>query len=87
MTIQFSVGKCKTRAAHSAKPKSRVKLNLEKIKKHFHVTVETPILLMLNINNIEIIVHSYGEILFKSGDDFDFMEETARKIYEAGEEK
>jgi len=84
MKIKFSLAKCKTKAAFSAKLKNKKKLNLAKIKKKYEVLLETPILLVIKINNIEIIVHSYGELMFKKCNDTEWMEKTAEEIYEVG---
>ena len=46
MSIRFSLGKCKSRAGFSAKLQQQGKLNLDTIKKHFKVLLETPILLV-----------------------------------------
>ncbi len=84
----FSLGKCKTKATYSAKlnqtgaqPK---KLDLLKIKQHFEVLLETPILLVIKLAGVEIIVHGYGELLFKDCEDFPLMEKLAEKIYAVG---
>ena len=80
----FTVGKCKTRAACSAKPLGRVKLNLAKIKKEFEVLVDTPVALVVKEEGIEIIVHSYGELIFKSFYDEEKIKKIAEKIYRVG---
>lgn len=80
----FSLGKCKTRAGYSAQLKKKQKLDLNKIKKKFEVILETPILLVVREEGIEIIVHGYGELLFKKGDDVSLMEGIARRIYSVG---
>ncbi len=87
MAIKFSFGKCKTRAGYSSKLQQKGRLNLKKVAKMFEVVMETPILLVIKAEEIEIIVHSYGELLFKDCDDAELMESVARKIYECGFEK
>jgi len=84
MKVKFSLGKCKTRAAYSAKLNQKGKLNLDKLKKKYETILETPILLLVKINGIEIIIHSHGELIFKSGNDLEWMEKTAEDIYETG---
>lgn len=84
MVPVFSLGKCKTRAGYSAKLKKKQKLELTEIKKQFEVILETPILLVVREEGLEIIVHGYGELLFKKGDDVSLMEKIAKKIYSAG---
>ena len=85
--IKFSLAKCKTKAAHSAKLLQKGKLDLSKIKKKFEIIMETPILLVVKTEAGETIVHSHGEILFKKCTDMELMESIAKKIYETGLEK
>ncbi len=81
---KFILGKCKTKATYSAKLKKQNKLNLKKIKEKFEVILETPILLVLKIETVEIIVHQHGEILFKKCEDLELMEQMAEDIYSVG---
>jgi len=81
---EFSIEKCKTKAAYSAKLKKQQHLDLQKIKNKFEVLLETPILLVIKEQEVEIIVHGYGELLFKNGDDVDLMRKIAERIYEVG---
>ena len=82
MSIRFSLGKCKSRAGFSAKLQQQGKLNLDTIKKQFRVLLETPILLVVEVEGMEILVHKYGELLFKNGTDIMLMETVAKEIYE-----
>ena len=84
--VNFTFGKCKTRAGFSAKLLQKGRLNLQKIKEQFEVLLETPILLVIREHGLEVIVHQYGELLFKNGkqEEFAKMEEIVKKIYEKG---
>ena len=82
--FKFSVEKCKTKAAYSAKLKKQQQLNLQRIRKEFETILETPILLVLKIQGVEVIVHGYGELLFKKCEDVDLMRKIAEMVYEAG---
>lgn len=84
MIPPFSIGKCKTKATYSATLKNPQKLNLANIKQRFEVLLETPVLVVIKEQGIEIIVHGYGELLFKNCEEMDLMEKIARKVYEAG---
>ena len=86
MMIHFTLEKCKTRAGYSAKLPSSRKLNLVKIKKEFETILETPILLVIQEQGMEIVVHSYGELLFKNSkeEDLEKMRKVAEKIYDLG---
>ena len=79
----FTVQKCKTRKGWSAKPKRNIKLNLNDIKKKFKVVLDTPILLVINYEG-EIVIHDYGELLFKDLKDEKRIKELSDEIYRAG---
>ncbi len=82
--IDFTLEKCKTKAAYSAKLKKQQQLDLQKIKRKFETVLETPILLVLLVEGIEIVVHGYGELLFKKSQDVDLMKRIAEEIYGTG---
>ena len=84
MNPDFILAKCKTKAAFSAKLKHPRKLNLPKIKQHFDTILETPVLLVIREEGVEIIVHGYGELLFKNCTDTELMEKIAGKVYAVG---
>ena len=79
--IKFSLAKCKTKAAYSAKLMQKGKIDLKKVVEKFEVVMETPILLVIKTETGEVIVHSHGEILFKKCTDTELMEKIAEKIY------
>ena len=81
--VEFSVEKCKTKAAISVKPVRRTKLDLGKIRKNFKVVLDTSLLLVIKEGD-EIIVHGYGDLLFKTWTDKDKITRIAKKIYEVG---
>lgn len=89
MTTPFTFGKCKTRAGYSAKLTKQGKLDLKKIRESFETILETPILLVIKVERLEIIVHGYGELLFKNGtaEQVELMEKVVKKVYEMGLEK
>ncbi len=82
--MEFTLEKCKTKATYSAKLKKQQQLHLQKIKSHFELILETPILLVVKVEGIEVIVHGYGELLFKKSQDQELMRKIAEKIYKAG---
>ncbi len=84
MKTKFILAKCKTKATYSAKLKQKGKLDLQKIKNKFTIVMETPILLVIKIDSLEVIVHSHGELLFKNCTDTKLMEQLAEKIYCVG---
>ena len=82
--IKFSLAKCKTKAAYSAKLQQKGKLDLKRIKDKFEVLMETPILLVVKTKAGEVIVHSHGELLFKGCTNVSLMEAIAENIYSVG---
>jgi adenylyltransferase/sulfurtransferase len=79
----FTVQKCKTRKGWSAKPRRNIRLDLDSIKKRFKVILDTPILLVIDHEG-EIVVHDYGELLFKELNDERRIKEISDEIYVAG---
>lgn len=82
--VDFTLGKCKTRAAYSAKLRTQGVLDLKKIAKKYEVMLETPIVLVILVEGIEVIVHQYGELVFKKCEDMALMERIATEVYEEG---
>ena len=79
----FTIKKCKTKAAYSVKRNSQAKLNLNKIKETFQIILDTPILLVVKRKDAgEIVIHQHGEIQFKTLEDKELIKEIARNIYE-----
>ena len=82
--IEFTLGKCKTRAAYSAKLRKQGVLDLKRVAKKFIVVLETPIVLVISVSGVEVIVHQYGELVFKKCEDMELMERMAREVYGVG---
>jgi len=82
--MDFTLEKCKTKAAYSAKLKKQSQLQLQKIKNKLEVVLETPILLVVKVEGVEVVVHGYGELLFKKCEDVELMRKIAEKIYSIG---
>ncbi|MBT7902360.1 HesA/MoeB/ThiF family protein [Candidatus Woesearchaeota archaeon] len=80
---EFTIQKCKTKAGWSAKPTKQLKLNLNNIKKKFKLIMDTPILIVIEKKG-EIIVHNYGELLFKDLKDEQEIKKIAKEIYLVG---
>jgi len=77
----FEVKKCKTKAAYSTKLTQQGQLDLSRIKSKFPTTFESPILLVINVDGYEIVVHKYGELLFKNGTDENKIRRIAEQVY------
>ncbi len=82
--MEFRLEKCKDKGAYSAKLVKAARLELSGIKKAFKVLEDTPILLLIEAEGFEIIVHSHGELLFKNPGDLEKMRKAAESVYRAG---
>ena len=80
----FTINECKTKSSFVCKPKSRVKLDILKISKEFDTIENAGIICVLKIEGEEVIVHDYGEILFKTLKDSDKIDKIAKRIYSFG---
>jgi hypothetical protein len=59
-------------------------LDFKKIKEIYpEILLETPIIMVLKADGEEIVIHDYGEILFKTCTDKEKMKKIADKIYSA----
>lgn len=87
----FKITYCKSKAGFSVKPLKKIRFNLERIKNKLKIMMDTPILLVVDredpLVREEIIIHSYGEIVFKKQEDTDKIAKIAKIIYDAGLEK
>ncbi|MBU2638195.1 MAG: hypothetical protein KJ955_04430 [Nanoarchaeota archaeon] len=82
--MEFNLEKCKDKGAYSAKPVKTVHLDFTGIRKAFKVLEDTPILLLIEEDGFEIIVHKHGELMFKNPGDMEKMRKVAEKVYKAG---
>lgn len=82
--ISFTVERCKTKAGYSARLSREMKLDLDAVAGKFKVLLRTPLLLVLNTEEGEVIVHGYGELLFKEGRELTAMKKIAAEIYGSG---
>jgi len=77
----FNIKLCKSKGSYEVNPKKKIKLNLKTLKQHFKTLEDAEIFLILKIENYEIIVHSYGDLVFKDCKDKKIIEKIAREIY------
>ena len=84
--MEFTIEKCKKKAAYKAKPIKRCKLNITGIKKKFKVISDARIAIVVDVDGHEVIVQEYGELTFKEGKEEDKkkFKTIAEKIYKAG---
>ena len=81
----FTLKLCKTKAAYSVKPFRNVRLNLNQIKNVYEPIIETPLLLIIKVRGYEIIVHNYGELIFKDLKNELMIKQISKEIYTIGD--
>jgi len=67
-----------------AKLRHKQTLNLKKIAGTFETLLQTDILIVIIVDGIEVVVQSYGDLLFKNSTDTELLEKIAQEIYGAG---
>ena len=77
---KFDIKLCKTRGAYSVKLNKKIDIDFKKLK-GYKIIIETPILVVLKVDNEEIIVHKYGEIIFKKLKDEKKIIKIANEIF------
>ena len=77
------ITKCRDKGGYSVKQEQQKSIDLKNIKKHFKVLISTPIVLVIKDKH-EIIVHNYGELIFKGTNDMEYIEKNSREIYRHG---
>ena len=80
----FEIKECKTKSSFVAKPKKRISLNIKKITKKFEVIEDAGIIAVIRIDNEEIVVNNYGELIFKTNKDIEKIRKIAKEIYTTG---
>ena len=65
-------------------PNNNLSLNLNKIKERYETVVETPIAIVIKEQNVEIVVHNYGKLVFRQFSDEKKIKQMAEGIYEVG---
>ncbi|HII71599.1 TPA: hypothetical protein HA265_02480 [Candidatus Woesearchaeota archaeon] len=79
MEPPFTINRCKTKKGYSVKWNKR--LDLSKVGKKYEVEMDTPILLVIKTENGKVLVHEYGELIFRECEDEEKIRETAKEIY------
>lgn len=77
----FEIKECKTKGGYEVKPLKNIKLDFNKIKSQFKVIFDSPVALVIKENEYEIVIHKYGELLFKNCTDKIIIEKIAKKVY------
>jgi len=80
----FTIQPCADKGGLSAKLTTPRQLDIKAISKTFKTIIETPHVLVVEVDGHEIIVHGYGELIFKTLTDEDEIRAIAERIYRAG---
>ena len=78
----FRIEHCATKATYKAVPMVSMTLNFSLLKKKFPVLLDAGSVLAIAVEDCEVIVHSFGDVLFKTVCDKETMTRIAKKIYE-----
>lgn len=86
MKTEYTYGLCKDKGGYSFRPKRPTSLDLNKIKKIMdsEVLIENPLLIVIKLNDEigEVIIHKHGEIIFKDCEEDEKMKKIAEEIYD-----
>ncbi|MBW3003959.1 hypothetical protein KY328_05720 [Candidatus Woesearchaeota archaeon] len=82
--MDYKIKPCKTKAAFSVIPVQKIKLDFDKLKIKFETLIDNPIALVIKVDDEEIVVHNYGEMLFKTLKNVEKIKTIADRIYEVG---
>jgi len=77
----FEIKECKTKGGYEVKPKKNITLDFNKLKTKFKVIFDSPVALVIKEQDCEIVIHKYGELLFKDCKDKIKIEKIAKKVY------
>jgi hypothetical protein len=78
----FRIQKCKQKAAFAAKPLKQVKLDLKKVAKHFETLFESPVMVLIKVDDCRALVEKHGEIIFRDYKTKEEYEKIAQKVYD-----
>lgn len=84
MVLPFSIKTCTTKAGYEATLEKPQPLVMDALRKQFTVVADAYIILVLNINGIEVIVHNYGKLVFKKNNDEQKLKRIAEQIFRVG---
>jgi len=76
----YNIEYCKSKGFMSSKPLKSMKLNMKKLKENFDIVSDKGNLATFTVDGEEVIVHDYGELLFKNTNK-DVITKLAEKIY------
>lgn len=78
----FKAKICNDSKSYKIVPTKRKNLDLNKLQKHYKTIKSTPIAIIIEIDNTQIIIQRYGDLRFKNCLNKEFVEKTSKEIYE-----
>jgi len=72
---------CKTKGGIAVRPATAIKMDFIKLKSKYKIVASTPQVIILRDED-EIIVHKYGELIFKNMKNKPIIKKIAEKIYD-----
>ena len=79
----FIIKLCKSKGSYEVQPNKKIKLDLNKLKK-YKIIEDAKIFLIIEIKNTQIIVHNYGDLIFKDCKDKEKIKKISKEIYNEG---
>ncbi|OVE74679.1 hypothetical protein BVX95_01490, partial [archaeon D22] len=76
----FEIKECETKAMYRVKLKERKHLDMSKLQ-DFEVVMDGGMIVIVSIDGHEVIVHDYGELIFKELKDTEKIREVSQTIY------
>ncbi len=78
----YEIRMCDTKNQYYSRPLVEMKIDLNKLKKKVKVIVESPIVMICDIDGVECLIQKHGEIFFRDTNDKKKMKMIAGKVYE-----
>jgi len=79
--VKYEIRMCDTKNQYSARPLIDMKIDFNRLKKKVNVKVESPIVLICEIEGVECLIHNYGEIFFRNSFDEKRVEKIVKFVY------
>lgn len=77
----YRVELCASKAAYKIVPTAKVRLDLSALKSAYPVKIDADIALVITIQDVDVTVHSFGEIQFTQMCDRHLVETIAEHLY------
>lgn len=79
-TVDFEINECETKAMYRVKLKKRAHLNMKNLN-GFEIVMDGGMIVIIKVEGEEIIVHDFGELIFKTLKNTDKIREISEVVY------